>query len=61
MARFRQTHETERAQLVTQMLQLGMEAGLGKVGVVARDGTTIQAGVELNGRDDHGGGLADAD
>ena len=47
MARFRQTHETELATLFTQVLRLCAEAGLVKVGVVALDGTKIQASAAL--------------
>ena len=47
MARFRQTHEIELAQLFTQVLRLCAEAGLVKVGVVALDGTKIKANAAL--------------
>jgi transposase len=47
MARFRQTHETELAKLFTQVLRLCAEAGVVKVGVVALDGTKIQASAAL--------------
>ena len=47
MARFRQTHEAELATLFTQILQLCAEAGLVKVGVVALDGTKINAKASL--------------
>jgi transposase len=47
MARFRQTHESELAKLFTQVLRLCAEAGLVKVGIVALDGTKIQASAAL--------------
>ena len=47
IARFRQTHEIELATLFTQVLRLCAEAGLVKVGVVALDGTKIQAHAAL--------------
>ena len=47
IARFRQTHETELATLFTQVLRLCAEAGLVKVGIVALDGTKIQAHAAL--------------
>ena len=47
IARFRQTHETALATLFTQVLRLCAEAGLVKVGIVALDGTKIQAHAAL--------------
>ena len=47
LARFRQTHEIELAKLFTQVLRLCAEAGLLKVGIVARDGTKIKANAAL--------------
>lgn len=64
IARFRQTHESELAKRSTQVLRLCAEAGLLKVGIVARrheDHGQRGASVESDGRDDHRGGLANAD
>ena len=47
IARFRQTHEKAVAALFTDVLRLCAEAGLVKVGVVALDGTKIQADAAL--------------
>lgn len=47
IARFRQTHETALARLFTQVLRLCAEAGLVKVGVVALDGTKVEANASL--------------
>ena len=47
IARFRQTHEQALAALFTDVLRLCAEAGLVKVGVVALDGTKIQADAAL--------------
>src|SRR3954452_14539850 len=43
IARFRQRHETALAELVGQVLALCAEAGLVEVGVVAVDGTKVNA------------------
>jgi transposase len=43
IARFRQTHDAAIAGLFGQVLELAGEAGLGRVGVVAVDGTRIEA------------------
>ncbi len=47
IARFRQANEQELVSLFTQVLQLCAEAGLLRVGVVALDGTKIQANASL--------------
>jgi transposase len=47
IARFRQTHETALARLLTQVLRRCAEAGLVKVGVVALDGTKLKANAAL--------------
>ncbi|WPD18348.1 IS1182 family transposase [Thermaerobacter composti] len=47
IARFRQRHARELAALFTQVLRLCREAGLGKVGVVALDGTKVKANASL--------------
>jgi len=47
IARFRQANEQELVGLFTQVLQLCAAAGLLKVGVVALDGTKIQANASL--------------
>ncbi|QBS36856.1 IS1182 family transposase [Thermaerobacter sp. FW80] len=47
IARFRRRHERELAALFTQVLRLCREAGLGKVGVVALDGTKMKANASL--------------
>ena len=47
IARFRQNHETELATLFTQGLRRCAKAGLVKVGLVALDGTKIQANAAL--------------
>lgn len=43
ISRFRQTHQDAAADLFTQVLMLAGKAGLGRVGVVAIDGTKISA------------------
>lgn len=47
IARFRRTFEKELAELFNQVLKLCIAAGLGKVGVVALDGTKIKADAAL--------------
>jgi transposase len=47
LARFRKTHETALAALFTDVLRLCAEAGVVKVGVVALDGTKMQADAAL--------------
>ena len=47
VARFRKTHETALAALFTDVLRLCAEAGVVKVGVVALDGTKMQADAAL--------------
>ena len=47
VARFRQTHKTALARLFAQVLRLCGEAGLVKVGVVALDGTKVEANAAL--------------
>ncbi len=47
LARFRQTHEQALAALFTDVLRLCAQAGVVKVGVVALDGTKIQADAAL--------------
>ena len=47
LARFRQTHEQALAALFTAVLRLCAKAGVVKVGVVALDGTKIQADAAL--------------
>ena len=47
LARFRKTHETALAVLFTDVLRLCAEAGAIKVGVVALDGTKMQADAAL--------------
>jgi len=47
LARFRQTHEKALAALFTDVLRLCAEAGVGKVGMVALDGTKIKADAAL--------------
>jgi transposase len=47
LARFRKTHETALAVLFTDVLRLCAEAGAVKVGVVALDGTKMQADAAL--------------
>ena len=48
IARFRQRHEAGVSQLFTQVLLLCAEAGLGRVGVVAIDGTKIAADASIS-------------
>ena len=43
IARFRQTNDAAIAELFTQVLELAGEAGMGRVGVVAVDGTRVAA------------------
>jgi len=47
IARFRQEHQEELADLFTQVLRLCGEAGLVKVGTVAVDGTKVKANASL--------------
>ncbi len=47
VARFRKLHETALAALFTDVLRLCAEAGMVKVGVVALDGTKMQADAAL--------------
>lgn len=47
IARFRQEHQEELAELFTQALHLGAEAGLVRVGTVAVDGTKVKANASL--------------
>jgi hypothetical protein len=47
IARFRQTHKTALARLFAQVLRLCGEMGLVKVGVVALDGTKVEANTAL--------------
>lgn len=47
IARFRQRHEKELAELFTEVLKLCREAGLLKVGIVALDGTKMKADASL--------------
>lgn len=52
IARFRQTHEGALAELFNEVLQLCARAGMVRVGVVALDGTKIEADAsEANNRD----------
>ena len=48
IARFRQEHQEELADLFTQVLRLCAEAGLVKVGTVAVDGTKVKANASLS-------------
>lgn len=55
IARFRQEHQEELAELFTQALHLCAEAGLVRVGTVAVDGTKVKANASLaaNRRQEH--------
>jgi transposase len=53
IARFRQQHEDALAGLFAQCLRLCADAGLGKVGVVAIDGTKIAAAASLSANRGH--------
>jgi transposase len=53
IARFRQRHETALADLFGQVLELCAEAGLVKVGLVAIDGTKVQANASQHAARDY--------
>lgn len=53
IARFRQEHQEELADLFTQVLRLCAEAGLVKVGTVAVDGTKVKANASLSANRTH--------
>lgn len=53
IARFRQTNEDALAGLFTDCLRMCVAAGLGKVGVVAIDGTKIAANASLSANRAH--------
>lgn len=48
IARFRAEHQSLIAELFTQALRLCVEAGLGKVGLVALDGTRVKANASMS-------------
>jgi len=54
IARFRQDHQEELADLFTQVLRLCGEAGLVKVGAIAVDGTKVKANASLSANRTYG-------
>jgi len=54
IARFRQGYERELGEMFTQVLKLCVAAGLGKVGVVALDGTKLKANGALDANRTYG-------
>lgn len=48
IARFRAEHQSPISELFTQALRLCVEAGLGKVGLVALDGTRVKANASMS-------------